>query len=157
MNVLDLYLGVLGIKRENELEMQEIQRYARVSLILDAHQQGSSDILSLRRAPEFCRNKERFPIYLLGAMKSEGTSESRLRIVGASLCCVLAGLETPPSIGREQWESESFNGEGKPLVPVAIHGTDYFKRHGLLFAPENYRTNDALSKELLRRLTPQVQ
>jgi len=148
-----LYEGLQRLEQAADAKLRELLRYARVSLVLNVQQQGSLDLLSLQRAPEFCRSKEPLPIYLLGAVQSAVASESQLIQVGRSLCRVLAELETPPVVGRRQWERESFNGAGKPLVPVAIHGTDYFQRHGLLSAPETYRTDDPVSQEFLKLLT----
>jgi hypothetical protein len=151
-DVRGLYRGLQRIKLETELKIREIQRYARVSFVLNVQNEGSVDVLSLERVPEYSRCQEPLPICLLGLVESAGASRPRLIQVGKTLCRVLAEHETPPRAGLKQWRDESFDGDGKPLVPVAIYGTDYFHRHGLVAAPETYRTNDPVSQEFLRQL-----
>jgi hypothetical protein len=147
-----LYQGLVRLEHEADAKLRELMRYARVSFVLDVQNHGSLDLLSLQRAWDFSRNKDSLPIYLLGAVENEGASKPRLLDVAKSLCRVLAGLEAPPQRDAAQWVAESFNGAGRPLVPVAIHGTDYFQGHGFVSAPETYRTDDPVSQEFLRQL-----
>ncbi len=157
-----LYRGLERMSREIEAKLLlDLPRHARVSFSLEVDIDGSSEFLRLQPCPEYSRSRLALPDYHLGGLKFDGDRScrsSQIRQLGLTLCKVLREHETP-SGNLQQWALESSNGEGKPLVPVAISGISYFHsiadNRGVPLAPPEllvYQTNDELSKEFLKRL-----
>jgi hypothetical protein len=169
-----LYWGLRVLEQKAEDKLLELQRWARVSFSLNVQKDGNAEVLSLVHAPNYSRSGIVVPEFYLGGLTfvssveneiSRGRlscSRSDLRAVGKRLCDLLPQFEAPPlrQSDREEWERESFSGNGLLPAPVAISGVDYFHnivdKHGISVAPLEvftYRTNDDLSVRFLKRLT----
>ncbi len=173
-----LYEGLQALSKKTDRKLLELQRWARVSFDLEVspylESGGFNDRFVLRYAQEYSRHKRTIaPIELGSIMLAKKISgddlvfndncacpKEEFRKLGRTLKEKLLQFETPPAeaAARNVWESEAFDGEGKPLLPVAIHGINYF--HHILYkgqplAPltlQTYRTNDSESQKFLENL-----
>ncbi len=171
-----LYEGLQELSHETDRKLLELQRWARVSFTLDVRSKienaGFNDTLVLKHVPKYSRSNLVFPKYHLGQLtfsKNAGDivrgeyscPHSELQSVGHTLQDILSAFERPPDANPQRWKEEAFDGEEKPLVPVAVHGIDYFQQLSnggkVLAAPAlfTYRTNDPESRKLLEHITAQ--
>lgn len=169
------YDNLRQMRREAEKTAVDLKRYARLSFDFDVQQQVANGSIRagfiLRPNSEFSRCHLPIGNFELGVISFGYSPQSNpvyfgklvgnrndLRAVGFGLRELIAQFESEPSDAAKliKWAQESYDGANKPLVPVAIHGVDYFSqlndRAGNPFCSSSlltYRSNDFNSKSLI--------